>query len=359
MHVMAKRTAQFAAAAVGAAALLIGPLTAVAAASSNTAAQAPAATPAQVSANSTFGMQYRGGTGDNKITVTLSNQKFIVTDTMPIEAGANCVLVNPGVTPHTVSCTAFQAGGAVKQFEVRGQIGNDVITNSTAVPMKADGGEGNDVINGGSGPDDLTDLEGSDVLRGNLGNDTLSTATINTDNLQDTLDGGGGRDVLKGGSGPDILQGGDGNNDLLDGGRGKDTLDGGPGVNDQVSYANRTGRVVASLDGNPNDGELNENDNVKTSVETLIGGSGPDVLVGNGNGQTLSGLGGDDRIVGDLGADRLEGGSGRDFLWGNSITGNPNDGSIDILDGSSDSDYCRVGATDPDTPIGCETIDNT
>jgi Ca2+-binding RTX toxin-like protein len=304
-------------------------------------------------------MQYRGGTGDNRITVTLTDQHFIVTDSVPIEAGENCVVVNPGVKPHTVSCRAFQVGGSFEQFEVNGQIGNDIITNLTAVPMKADGGKGNDVIDGGSGPDDLSDISGSDVLRGNLGNDKLSTVTINADALQDSLDGGEGRDVLKGGPGPDLLQGGGGDNDQLDGGRGKDVLDGGPGVNDQVSYANRTGRIVASLDDQANDGELNENDNVRPSVETLIGGSGPDVLSGNDNAQTLSGLAGDDSIVGFLGPDRLEGGSGNDFLWGNSIVGNPNDGAVDILQGASGSDFCRAGATDPDTAVSCETIDNT
>jgi Ca2+-binding RTX toxin-like protein len=353
------RTAGLIAATIGAAAMLIGPLAAVATGSSNAAAQALEATPAKASANSTFGMLYRGGTGDNKITVTLTDQHFIVTDSVPIEAGENCVLVNPGVKPHTVSCRAFQVGGSVKPFEVRGQIGNDIITNLTAVPMQADGGKGNDVIEGGSGPDDLSDIAGGDVLRGNLGNDTLSTVTINADSLQDSLDGGGGRDILKGGPGPDVLLGGDGNNDQLDGGRGKDVLDGGPGVNDQVSYANRTSRIVASLDDQANDGEQNENDNVRPSVETLIGGSGSDVLSGNNNAQTLSGMAGDDRIVGFLGADRLEGGGDNDFLWGNSITGDPNDGAIDILDGAVGADQCRAGASDPDTTVSCETIDNT
>ncbi len=57
---------------------------------------------------------------------------------------------------------------------------------------------------------------------------------------------------------PNHLIGGAGN-DLFDGGEGADVFEGGAGA-DAVGYTGRTKRVVASLDGQANDGEAGEND---------------------------------------------------------------------------------------------------
>jgi hypothetical protein len=348
---------------VGAAAVLAVPLVTSAAASTiESEASTAAVTTATARSTETFGLLYRGGRGDNHTTIRLAGQHFIITDTEPIIAEEGCVLINPGVKPFTVQCRAFKVGGGFRQFEVRGQIGNDIITNSSAVSMKADGGEGNDVINGGSAGDDLSDIEGSDKLFGNLGNDTISTATLNTDNLQDVLDGGGGRDVLRAGAGPDILRGGSGSNDQLDGGLGADLLDGGTGSADSVTYQKRTHRVVASIRDNTDsvgNGEFDENDIITSSVEDLVGGSGPDVLVGNESANRLSGMDNVDRLLGNGGADRIEGGAGADFLYANSFVSDPHDGSIDDLDGGIDIDFCRIGVNDPDRTTNCESIDVT
>ena len=72
-------------------------------------------------------------------------------------------------------------------------------------------GQGDDALKGGSGADRLHGGQGDDVLKGGSGNDMLS--------------GGQGDDVLKGGSGADRLHGGQGD-DALKGGSGDDMLSG-------------------------------------------------------------------------------------------------------------------------------------
>lgn len=93
--------------------------------------------------------------------------------------------------------------------------------------------DGNDVIFGGFGEDDLIGGGGADTLDGGFGVDGL-----NGDEGDDQLFGGAGNDRggsvngtagLRGGPGNDTLNGGDGDDDLL-GGDGVDTLIGGQGI---------------------------------------------------------------------------------------------------------------------------------
>ena len=130
--------------------------------------------------------------------------------------------------------------------------------------------------------------DGDDVLR-------------NTTTRPAELDGGPGDDTLSGARGPDVLRGGAGT--------------------DTVTYEDRTARVAVRLDRTANDGELGEQDDVRSDVETVRGGRGDDVLLGDdgpnrllgGRGDdVLGGLGDDDVLDGEGGDDRLSGGSGRD-----------------------------------------------
>jgi Ca2+-binding RTX toxin-like protein len=89
-----------------------------------------------------------------------------------------------------------------------------------------------------------------------------------------TLSGGGGRDILRGGWRNDVLSGGDGN-DSLDGNFGADVMDGGPGF-DTADYSKRIGAVFIHPDSKPDDGELNEDDNVQ--CERVYGGEGDDTF---------------------------------------------------------------------------------
>ncbi len=129
------------------------------------------------------------------------------------------VVVERSFALNTITTVQFDAGA-----------GNDSLVNSTSVPVRVNGGDGNDTITGGLGNDTLSGDNGLDVLSGSGGDDTLI--------------GGAGDDSLRGGSGNDSLDGGDGNDqlfgegssfDTLRGGLGNDLLDGGDGTNDLLS----------------------------------------------------------------------------------------------------------------------------
>jgi Ca2+-binding RTX toxin-like protein len=95
-------------------------------------------------------------------------------------------------------------------YVVNGNGGDDVITlisQEGESGTKVNGGDGNDVMAGSDGNDQLNGGDGNDAIDGGNGNDELS--------------GGDGNDTIAGGLGDDILTGGDGT-DRLDGGAGND-----------------------------------------------------------------------------------------------------------------------------------------
>lgn len=120
------------------------------------------------------------------------------------------------------------------QVIVCGHDGDDWIYGSAlSRSMILEGGQGNDLIFGGSGADILRGGAGTDFLYGNAGADTLSG-----DDGDDFLYGGLGDDTIFGGSGNDCLFGGEDDDDLygeagndrLFGQLGDDTLDGGDDI---------------------------------------------------------------------------------------------------------------------------------
>ena len=144
-----------------------------------------------------------------------------------------------------------------------------------------------------------------EAVVGGAGNDRMTGAAI-----AETFAGGGGNDTLWGGGGADRLVGEEGD-DRLDGGTGADVFDGGGGI-DVADFSTRTANVSVSLNDAKDDGQANEGDDVRTSVDTVLGGSGADGLSGSTGADTLRGGGGDDTLNGGLGPDRLEGGGGVD-----------------------------------------------
>jgi Ca2+-binding RTX toxin-like protein len=85
---------------------------------------------------------------------------------------------------------------------VDGGAGNDTITGGR-VDDVLDGGGGNDTITGGAGVDQLFGGGGDDTLTGGIGNDTMS-GDAGTDTL--VWNPGDGSDILDGGTGQDTLQ---------------------------------------------------------------------------------------------------------------------------------------------------------
>ncbi|WP_150292018.1 cadherin domain-containing protein [Sphingobium estronivorans] len=179
------------------------------------------------------------------------------------------------------------------------------------------GGEGNDIIIGGAGKDNLQGDGGNDIIFGWRGSDTISGGAgddiLYGDDLgnngisgDDTLDGGSGNDILYGGRGKDKLTGGDGN-DMLYGGAGDDSLSGGAG--DDILYGD---------------------DDTVSGSDVLHGDSGNDRLYGGLAGDELYGDSGDDWLDGGAGNDYMHGGGGNDTI----IAGAGND----VIDGSADID---------------------
>lgn len=89
-----------------------------------------------------------------------------------------------------------------------------------------------------------------------------------------------------------------------------------------------------TIDGLANDGESGEGDDVRSSVEKVWGGSGPDTLIGSAARNALIGGAGNDTLNGGLGLDSLDGADGDDHLDGgrgeDTLIGGP---GFDVLDG--------------------------
>jgi len=206
----------------------------------------------------------------------------------------------------------------------RGRKGNDVLTNSTNVPLTAYGNEGNDRITGGSAADLIYGGQGNDVLTGGNGNDRILGEVGN-----DTIRGGDGNDNLSGANGNDKLYGEDGNdfvtgdagNDYVDGGDGNDVSHGWVG-NDRVLGGSGDDYVIG------HDGE-----------DILNGGSGEDWIYGGEQNDSLEGGNGDDRLFGGNGRDTLRGGAGIDTVLGGNDRDTIYGGNNDQLNGNAGQDH--------------------
>jgi Ca2+-binding RTX toxin-like protein len=201
-----------------------------------------------------------------------------------------------------------------------------------------DGGPGSDRLLGGAGADGLSGDVGDDVLGGEFGADRLS--------------GGDGADVLSGGLSDDVLAGGPGGDDLA-GDDGWDTAD----------YAGRPEALTIDLDDGRDDGAPGEGDNVRATIESIIGGAGNDRLTGNAASNYLYGEGGADRLDGAGASDRLFGGAGKDTIVGgagpDSMDGGDGADRLSARDNSREAVRCGAGrdraTTDTiDMLFGCE-----
>ena len=269
------------------------------------------------------------------------------------------------------------------------------------------GGEGNDVIIGGSAADKLFGEDGDDVLIGYEGDDELTGGSGN-----DILRGIEGNNVIDGGDGDDFLSGGDGNdtinggfgNDQITTGSGNDDVHGGDGndfINADAEYLYTSFEGDKSIDGgagNDRIGGGSGNDSLTGGLgddilkggdgdDTLIGGLGDDTIsTGSGNdiarggggadfinanvlgffssrsgNKTIYGDAGDDKIGGGDGDDTIYGGSGNDYIWArdgkNIVYGDDGDDRLlggdgdDIIEGGNGDDELR-GYEGNDTLIG-------
>ncbi len=113
-------------------------------------------------------------------------------------------------------------GSDGRGVRLKGTNGDNVLT----------GTEGNDELEGGKGDDLLAGLGGNDELEGGKGDDRLlggdGNDRLDGDKGSDFVDGGAGNDIVKAGKGNDVanytLAANPGAHDVYDGGKGIDTL---------------------------------------------------------------------------------------------------------------------------------------
>jgi Ca2+-binding RTX toxin-like protein len=316
-------------------------------------AAAPAAN-ASTATSADGNLRYTAAAGEaNNVTVArVSGDTFRVTDLgAAVTAGTGCTQESPNV----VSCTTRPGRPIIAHLGDQ----NDTATSTTSRSVQFFGEDGNDrlagasgrdTLDGGNGDDNLTGGSSSDRLRGGAGNDQLF-GNSNGDNLQ----GGDGNDLLDGGTGNDTESGGNGDDTLGQSSRpnGVDSLAGDSG-NDTVDYSARVAPVNVSLDDVADDGDRrsNERDNVHSTIDRVLGGTGSDILIGrDGPSDTLVGGPGDDVIDPLRGDDHVDGGPGID--------------QIALRDLSADDVVCgdgvdSVAADDRDTTApDCEKVRRT
>jgi serralysin len=315
---------------------------------------------------------FEAGAGvENDVTIDVLAADGVVelSDATPITPGTGCTTASSDSTQ--VHC---QIAGLDRVHVLLGDRDDWVssVDTTPTLPVRVDGGPGDDWLSGGAGPQQMVGNEGDDYLDasaggpgdsdsyyGGPGHDIVSYSGRSSgvriwldgysddgdlggenDNVAsdveelwgglgaDTLSGGPGGSVLVGGPGGDVLQG-MGWDDVLDGGPGPDAINGGEG-SDVVSYVDRSAPVHVDLDGaSGDDGEPGEGDSVGADVEGILGGLGDDTLFGNAGAGFLYGGEGHDRLVDSGGEDDLDGGPGLDHL--------------ESRDGAVDEDTCGDG----------------
>jgi Ca2+-binding RTX toxin-like protein len=234
----------------------------------------------------------------------------------------------------TVVAGTYQPGS---QYDALG--GNDTVTLPVDAAAAAaagfdpaqtfKGGDGNDVVTGGTLNDHISGGSGNDVIQGGDGNDTLA--------------GDGNTDKLIGGAGDDSLSGG-GSSDTLIGGLGNDVLNGGSS-NDTVDFTAAAGPVTVNLALGTATGEGND---TLLSIERVVGSGFDDSITGNSVANVLTGGGGDDTILGGDGNDTLTGGAGTDQVFGEGGHDTLKWDSADFFDGGSGFDTLDANLSSAD-----------
>ncbi|HNH34933.1 MAG TPA: calcium-binding protein, partial [Rhodocyclaceae bacterium] len=252
-------------------------------------------------------------------------------------------------------------------------IGNDGdnLLNGLAGADDMRGGKGNDGYQVDNAADKVTENPGEGIdtvysqvsytLGGNLENLWLTGAgalsgtgnaldnTIRGTSAANVLNGNDGNDNLYGYGGNDSLAGGNGN-DLLDGGLGNDTLVGGIGDDTYVIWGPAT---ISEIAGQGNDTiVVNGGTGFATNASPYVLGAALSVEVVSavpGNAAIgLTGNAGDNTLIGNAGNNQLTGGGGNDVFDGNA-------GGVDTMIGGTGSDNFRFDTVA--NSLGNDTID--
>jgi Ca2+-binding RTX toxin-like protein len=335
-------------------------------------------------------LTYVAGAGEvNTVTITRTSTQFVISDPGRAITLANGTTVTGTATFSTSGVTRLlvDAGDSNDQVTVStgtratlyGGGGSDSLVGNSSTDILY-GGDGNDTLTGGSGADQLYGSVGEDTLDGGTGADTLrgeegvdvASYTVRTSGVSVSLDnvandgqgegddvrndiervlGGRGADTLVGTTGDEELNGAEGD-DTLRATSGADTLIGGPG-RDLADYSSRTQPLEISLDGEPGDGQDDEDDDVRGDVERVYAGSGADVLEGSAADNELRGNNGNDTLSGGAGADILTGSSGQDTVdWSDHPAGVTADADGSADDGTTGANERDNVGTDVEHQTG-------
>jgi Ca2+-binding RTX toxin-like protein len=329
---------------------------------------------------------YNAAPGEaNNVRVSVSGNKVVISDVVPITARNGCTLNALGqaecpigvdsisvflrdkndfaqyTAPHAGGVTAGDGSDTIfaglrqaepgRPIERALYLGDDTNNNSDSDTVSyrfADRGvrvDSADALANDGRPGDLEELNGT-------------IERIEGSNFADVLFGSDDNDTIIGLNGDDEIGGGDGNDVILEniGPNGADRINGGGGV-DHVLYTGRTSDVFVSLDGIANDGQSGEGDDVRPNVENVTGSpQGNDVLIGNGLANDFHGFGGADTLRGGDGNDTLSGGAGNNGLFGGA--GNDvilaRNGQADTIDCGTDRDTADRDSVE-NSVAGCES----
>ena len=241
--------------------------------------------------------------------------------------------------------------------------GADVVVGGNADDVFLPGStkDANGSFSGGAGKDTI-DMSlrtaGMSISLDGVANDGIDCPGVacERDNVGSDIEAvftGDGDDTLQGNSGPQEFNPGEGTNTVFGGGGadvinlpglGSDTVHGGIGF-DSVSYEqhgvlqNQPTGVSVTLDGVANDGSDTEGDNIEPDVEAVYGSPYGDQISGTDANDHLYGSGGSDVLVGEGGDDVLDGG-GAMFR-----AADPHDGNDTFLGGAGSDMVIEEGHT--------------
>src|SRR5439155_1771106 len=198
------------------------------------------------------------------------------------------------------------------------------VTVPTGVEVFSVGAENDLVVHGNDLDNEITAGATNVTVYGNGGNDKITVQASGD------VPAGDGKVLLSGGEGNDVLYAIASLGGTLSGGSGNDRIVGdsnsslapaafdfqGGGGNDTADFSNRAENLSISLNNLADDGAAGEHSNVRSDIESVLGGGGADQIVGDPFNNLLKGNGGNDTIYGGAGNDTLVGGGGHDHLFG-------------------------------------------
>ncbi|MGK9170367.1 M10 family metallopeptidase C-terminal domain-containing protein [Inquilinus limosus] len=244
--------------------------------------------------------------GGNRIFATIWDGGGIDTyDLSNYTTNLNLDLTPGGHSVFSSTQLAYLGGGPNSGY-ARGNIFNALQFNGDARSLieNANGGSGNDTIQGNVANNTLNGNAGNDTLYGDWGNDVIN--------------GGAGNDWIEGGFDVDTVNGGDGDDTFVVRlGQFADNVTGGAGI-DLLDFSNVTffGLNVNLATGGYDFTTAHGGPYTVTGVENVNGSNFADTLIGDGTSNTINGNNGDDNLQGGAGNDTISGGNGSDLIQG-------------------------------------------